>query len=148
MAGYYISLRPKGLEELGRDLHITLAYLGKLDDQEVQAVKSKLALNYGRWRGFQANVNGMAVWIAGRSYFTVGLVDGWDIRYLYSNVAILVREAGVRYNDRYPFSPHVTLSESRTPVTAPLITKRWPFTADTLYLSRGDVHIPLTGENE
>lgn len=146
MAGYYISLRPKGLENLGEDLHITLAYLGKLDDLEVQAVKFKLALDYDGWRGFQANVNGVAVWIAGSTYFTVGLVDGWDIRYLHSDVAILVGETGVRYSDRYPFNPHVTLDESKTPVTAPVITKRWPFTADTLYLSKGGVHIPLTSK--
>ncbi len=146
MAGYYISLRPTGLEKLGEDLHITLVYLGKLDDSEVQAVKFKLALNYDNWHGLQANVNGVAVWIAGRSYFTVGLVDGWDIRHLYTNVANLVRQAGVRYNDRYPFSPHVTLAESKTPPVAPVITKRWPFTAHTLYLSKGDVHIPLNNK--
>lgn len=146
MAGYYISLRPKGLEKLGEDLHITLAYLGKLDDLEVQAVKDKMTLNYSGWRGLYANVNGVAVWLAGPCYFTVGLVDGWEIRYLHDNVAILVREVGVRYSDRYPFNPHITLAESKAPPVAPVITKRWPFTADTLYLSKGDVHIPLSSK--
>lgn len=145
MAGYYISLRPKGLEQLGDDLHITLAYLGKPDHVDVKWTKATLTEFASDWDGLRANIYGVATWIAGRSYFTVGLVDGWEVRQLHEQVIDILEGQGTKYSDRYPFNPHVTLDERKVPGPSPVITKLWPFTADTLYLSKGDVHVPLGG---
>lgn len=119
MAGYYVSLRPRGLENMGDDLHVTLAYLGKLDPLTVAAVRLSLTVDFKQWPGLSGNIFGVAVWITGPMYHTVGLVDGWYIHRLSAWVRKSLESVGVIPDGHYPFIPHVTLRSSEEPAAPP-----------------------------
>lgn len=137
--GYYINLRPQGLEELGDGLHITLAYIGEMSNSEVNRVSEAVERQFDMWAGLTAHVQGFANWAVGSHYYCVGLVGGFDILKVRNRVDLALYTARVDCDNDYPFLPHVTIRDSAEPIRdTPSITEHIPFTTRCIYLSNGD----------
>jgi 2'-5' RNA ligase len=148
MVKYYISAVPKlpasleHHEKTGK--HITLAYLGELSASEVHRLSAHLGLI--KFKPLNTAVKGFANWKAGASYYLVALVDEYPLRKLREDVCDKIAEAGLSYDDRFSFVPHITLRVKAEPFRqneVPTIGHELPLNIDTLYLSHKENHLAV-----
>ena len=99
-------------------LHLTLRFIGEIDDSQLTSVQESLALVNGS--PFPLTLQGVGHFPPRRSphVLWVGISAGPELVELYQQVEAAVQTAGLPAEER-PFSPHITLARLRdTPPSA------------------------------
>ena len=147
--------------ETVHDLHVTLAYIGTLDEIDVNqqrtliGVVSELARDSHALSGVVAGMNTFSASAASEDEApgTVPLYAGVNIPGLYElRTALLAAldDAGIPYHDDFPvFTPHVTLAYVDPEVVTPDVLDRWqltpqPVTLRTITAAIGGAHFDST----
>ncbi len=112
-------------------LHITLLFLGEVDDRELHAVCRAVQVVAGKEPPFTMLVSGLGAFPNPRhpKILWAGIVDGSErLKHLYEKLETKMLDQGFYCKEERDFTPHLTLgrtkSESDGIMLAPELTKR------------------------
>lgn len=135
------------------DLHLTLMYLGEIDDlkkgrDDVLRAVMNMAMSISP---FEVETTGSGVFDIKEAYASVAhvaLIDGVDFPDVYNKVRRSLSINGIEFKKTHGFIPHVTLGYSdNDKYRLPIEDLRWEF--DTIGLGWGNewIAFPLIGES-
>jgi 2'-5' RNA ligase len=96
-------------------VHLTLHFLGGVEESRVRGIKSRLAATLAGLRGFEVTVKGVGAFpsLSRPRVLWAGIDDeGGRLLSLEQRLGRTLREAGLQLEDR-PFSPHLSLARTR-----------------------------------
>lgn len=121
-----------------QDLHLTLAFLGSADEEQLQAARSLVASSVQEMEAFPLVINSLGVF--GKKteprIFWAGIKEEQRLDTLQSAVSSACREAGFSIDNR-PFRPHITLArkwKGESLFQLPQLAVNQKFLAETVVL--------------
>lgn len=91
------------------DLHVTMAYLGRTDDVDPQALQAAVRSLPSR-APFTASVSGHGRFTGGDQDVVVALVDSPELERLRSDLRAVLDEQGIKIPSEHGFTAHMTLT--------------------------------------
>lgn len=129
-------------------LHVTLAFLGDTDEDQVAAIVDALKTVAATHGPLAGKVAGTGVFQNGDEPPWILLPDVPGLVELRVAITEALLAAGIDYSRQHGFQPHITIEYSSSPLIAPLAARAgMPLHFDDLVIARGgDVQsIPLVG---
>lgn len=138
--------------KLPGDLHLTLAYLGRIDEQPDKALAlSDLVARFAQSeQPFEATLNGVGYFEAGESglYPVYANFDAPELSAFRQRLVEVLENSGFTVSAEHGFSPHVTLDYVLDPTTLPVLEPAtYRIDQVTLYWGGITVSLDLKGGN-
>lgn len=136
-------IKPHAQDELKDKLHVTVVYMGELDDAELDIVKRITSTIVKRHSPLKLSVNGSGVFYNNDAAVRQLLINGPGLNEFRADLFNSLNDAGIMPEQKYGYIPHMTLEyhkDHQMPENWELVGKgKYPaWTAGKLSLVQGD----------
>lgn len=134
-----LALPADGRAVLGRDLHLTLAFLGEIDESRARRLWERLGKTLSKLPAFTAPITGVGPFPrSGGRIWAASVAPVAALQDLHQAVWRVLDAGGIE-RDRRRYRPHLTLARTAMPIAAPAraLAETLPVTQVVFYQSPG-----------